>query len=195
MSVFVDTDQQSDTATQRVNTEWPVAQSNSIQIMHGSECDIQTWWTQGWKWLFQPSVIIFECHTNNCASSVLSYYQPHTHPFNGPLSGTTRVSQYQKGETNLDFTEALPTSSLIYDFQLIFNFCQQLGELSCIWSTSFARWCCNIRHLHSNKLKWKFLFLRYLFACELSFTFCDFDTVAFLIISTVVKHSMLTFIS
>jgi len=42
MSVFVDTDQQSDTATQRVNTEWPVAQSNSIQIMHGSECDIQT---------------------------------------------------------------------------------------------------------------------------------------------------------
>jgi len=30
----------------------------------------------------------------------------HTHPFNGPLSRTTRVSQYQKGETNLDFTEA-----------------------------------------------------------------------------------------
>ena len=30
----------------------------------------------------------------------------HTHPFNGPLSGTTRVSWYQKGKTNLDFTEA-----------------------------------------------------------------------------------------
>ena len=30
----------------------------------------------------------------------------HTHPFNGLLSGTTRVSQYQKGKTNLDFTEA-----------------------------------------------------------------------------------------
>ena len=30
----------------------------------------------------------------------------HTHPFNGPLSGTTRVSQYQKGKTNLDITEA-----------------------------------------------------------------------------------------
>jgi len=29
-----------------------------------------------------------------------------THPFNGPLSGTTQVSRYQKGETNLDFTEA-----------------------------------------------------------------------------------------
>ena len=30
----------------------------------------------------------------------------HTHTFNGPLSGTTRVSRYQKGKTNQDFTEA-----------------------------------------------------------------------------------------
>ena len=30
----------------------------------------------------------------------------HTRPFNGPFSGTTRVSLYQKGKTNLDFTEA-----------------------------------------------------------------------------------------
>jgi len=30
----------------------------------------------------------------------------HTHPFNGPFSGTTQVSHYQKGKTNLDFTEA-----------------------------------------------------------------------------------------
>jgi len=30
----------------------------------------------------------------------------HTHTFSGPLSRTTRVSQYQKGITNLDFTEA-----------------------------------------------------------------------------------------
>jgi len=29
-----------------------------------------------------------------------------THPFNGPLSGTTRVSRYQKDNTTLDFTEA-----------------------------------------------------------------------------------------
>ena len=27
-------------------------------------------------------------------------------PFNGPLSGTTQVSRYQKDKTNLDFTEA-----------------------------------------------------------------------------------------
>ena len=30
----------------------------------------------------------------------------HTHTFNGPLSGTTRVSRYQKGKTDLDFAEA-----------------------------------------------------------------------------------------
>ena len=28
------------------------------------------------------------------------------HPFNGPPSGTSRVSRYQKGKTNMDFTEA-----------------------------------------------------------------------------------------
>jgi len=30
----------------------------------------------------------------------------HTHPFNGPFSGTTRVSLYHRGKTNLDFTGA-----------------------------------------------------------------------------------------
>ena len=30
----------------------------------------------------------------------------YTHPFNDPLSRTTRVSRCQKGKTNLDFTEA-----------------------------------------------------------------------------------------
>ena len=36
-------------------------------------------------------------------ATILSFY---THPFNGPFFGTTQVSQYQKGKTNLDFTEA-----------------------------------------------------------------------------------------
>ena len=35
-----------------------------------------------------------------------SYMQTHTHPFNGPFSGTTQVSRCQKGKTDLDFTEA-----------------------------------------------------------------------------------------
>ena len=34
----------------------------------------------------------------------------HTQPFNGPLSGTTWVSRYQNGKTNLDFTEARDVS-------------------------------------------------------------------------------------
>ena len=41
-------------------------------------------------------------------SSTCLHTQTHTHtpPFNSPLSGTTWVSRYQKGKTNLDFTEA-----------------------------------------------------------------------------------------
>jgi len=34
------------------------------------------------------------------------YTHTHTHPFNGSLSGTTRVGRYQKGNIKLDFTEA-----------------------------------------------------------------------------------------
>ena len=35
-----------------------------------------------------------------------THARTHTHTFSGPLSRTTQVSQYQKGKTNLDFTEA-----------------------------------------------------------------------------------------
>ena len=38
--------------------------------------------------------------------SVHSCLTKHTHMFNGPFSLTTQVSRYQKGKTNLDFTEA-----------------------------------------------------------------------------------------
>ena len=38
--------------------------------------------------------------------SLAAFTHTHTHTFNGPLSGTTRMSLYQKGKTNLDFTEA-----------------------------------------------------------------------------------------
>jgi len=40
---------------------------------------------------------------------VANFFVTHTHThnlFNGPFSGTTRVSWCQKGKTNLDFTEA-----------------------------------------------------------------------------------------
>ena len=36
----------------------------------------------------------------------VSYMHTYVHPFNGPFSGTSQVSRYQKGKTNLDFTEA-----------------------------------------------------------------------------------------
>ena len=46
----------------------------------------------------------------NCPRSLITsdslHWNTRTHPFNGPFSGTTHVSQYQKGRTNLDFTEA-----------------------------------------------------------------------------------------
>ena len=40
---------------------------------------------------------------NKCLVNIHTH--THTHTFNGPLSGTTRVTRYQKGKTNLDFTE------------------------------------------------------------------------------------------
>jgi len=40
-----------------------------------------------------------------CSNSQIGTHT-HTHPFNGPLSGSTRVSRYQKGKTNMDFTGA-----------------------------------------------------------------------------------------
>ena len=46
------------------------------------------------------------CNTCSTYPNGSSFFWNHTHPFNGPLSGTTRVSRYQKGKTNLDFTEA-----------------------------------------------------------------------------------------
>ena len=46
------------------------------------------------------------CRRQCCHCNTHTHTRTHTHPFNGPLSGTTQVSQYQKGKTNLDFTEA-----------------------------------------------------------------------------------------
>jgi len=43
----------------------------------------------------------------NALMSNFEYIDTHTHtPVYRPFSGTTLVSRYQKGKTNLDFTEA-----------------------------------------------------------------------------------------
>ena len=59
----------------------------------------------------QPSVhllLIFVAWVLLCNTGLILRDFPvlHTHPFKGFFPGTTRVSQYQKGKTNLDFTEA-----------------------------------------------------------------------------------------
>ena len=46
-----------------------------------------------------------DCTVYTCVHIHICVYT-RTHPLNGPLSGTTRVGRYQKGKTNLDFTEA-----------------------------------------------------------------------------------------
>ena len=42
----------------------------------------------------------------SCKFKDFVHRNTHTHPFNSPFSGTIKVSRYQKGKTNLDFTEA-----------------------------------------------------------------------------------------
>jgi len=42
----------------------------------------------------------------DAAHTYTNMHTTNTHPFNGPFSGTTQVSRYQKGKTNLDFSEA-----------------------------------------------------------------------------------------
>jgi len=55
-------------------------------------CNVYTWIGNDGKYLWPLIATVF--------------WNMHTHPFNGPLSRTTQVSRYQKGNTNLDFTEA-----------------------------------------------------------------------------------------
>ena len=42
----------------------------------------------------------------NMNSFQTTHTHTHTHPFNSPFSGSTQVSRYQKGKTNLNFTGA-----------------------------------------------------------------------------------------
>jgi len=47
----------------------------------------------------QPTV------SKHSRQKLMTITHTHTHPFNGPFSGTTQVSRYQKGNTDQDFTE------------------------------------------------------------------------------------------
>ena len=58
-----------------------------------------TYYLQLTNWIQHIFLILTHARTH-------THTHTHTHPFNGPFSRTTRVGQYQKGKTNLDFTEA-----------------------------------------------------------------------------------------
>ena len=47
-----------------------------------------------------------KCQDDKSGTRSTKYLTTHTHPFNSPFYGTTRVSRYQKGKTNQDFTGA-----------------------------------------------------------------------------------------
>ena len=75
---------------------WPCTQiSRTKLIFEDFPCPGN--FTNTISWLWEP------CYTHD---NHAHKYDTHTHTFNGPLSGTTQVSRYQKGKTNLDFTEA-----------------------------------------------------------------------------------------
>ena len=72
------------------------------------ECDLLGFFWKFWldngrlfTWTFRH-VTMKSC---NVVVFFLDYLHTRTHPFNCPFSGTTWVSRYQKGKTNLDFTE------------------------------------------------------------------------------------------
>ena len=69
--------------------------SRHLQSRTGGFCRCKVLLPAGRSWWLWSWYCIFITHTHT-----------HTHPFNGPFSGTTWVSQYQKGKTNLEFTEA-----------------------------------------------------------------------------------------
>jgi len=75
--------------------------SASISLWHIDSHLKLIWWAQ----------LIFVVTWDSLHSLVnvfqaVIFFHWHTRPFNGPFSRTTRVSRYQKGKTNLDFTEA-----------------------------------------------------------------------------------------
>ena len=51
-------------------------------------------------------LLVLACQVDSIWAVMVVMWLTYIHPLNDSLSGTTQVSQYQKGETNLDFTGA-----------------------------------------------------------------------------------------
>jgi len=71
-------------------------------LMENAKQINNTVFARHWHHLLVKTYVV----TNRSKNETRLCRYTHTHPFNGPLSGTTRVSRYQKSKTNLDFTEA-----------------------------------------------------------------------------------------
>ena len=94
---------------------------NPVNINHNNKITKKTlllWWLwlHGSVLLSNITLLIFAVLVVWCSQSrpykafgtvkFLNNSYTHTHPFTSPLSGTTQVSRYQQGKTNMDFTEA-----------------------------------------------------------------------------------------
>ena len=100
-----------------VNTRLTHAEMTSRGLSLDYDCEAHAIWTAiqllavCWS-VKTPAVSTVDEWCSQAAASATSTdsqlpHPQHTHiPLNGPMSRTTHVSRYQKGKTDLDFTEA-----------------------------------------------------------------------------------------
>ena len=99
---------------------WDSERCRSVQLYTSQGAWVSTErrpWHTVWTWLILwrravcrwsriPRTQSHSCWYERRSNLTCNNNNNEQHPFNGPLSGTTQVSQYQKAKTNLDFTEA-----------------------------------------------------------------------------------------
>jgi len=88
--------------TEARDSEWQWHQLGHMQVRTPLQTDNHT----STQPLSFTGRMPFLLPTNSVKALKTLFCYHHTHTFNGPLSGTTWVSQYQKSKSNLDFTEA-----------------------------------------------------------------------------------------
>ena len=84
---------------------WLLCVCNTVWLMNGAS----SWCLRLWvvlQHVFTVQLLLYTQCTGQFSCLLFTYIHTYVHPFKGPLSRTTRVRRYQKGKTNLDFTEA-----------------------------------------------------------------------------------------